>query len=109
MDFDEYQRETKESAIYPKLNPPWIYPCLGLTGETGELIEKLKKILRDSDFIDKEEKINELKKELGDILWYLSQLSTELGFSFQDIAEENIKKVKSRSERGVLHGEGDNR
>ncbi|MFA5019599.1 MAG: nucleoside triphosphate pyrophosphohydrolase family protein [Candidatus Pacearchaeota archaeon] len=109
MDFKEYQEKSKETAIYPRLNPSWIYPSLGLSGETGEVMEKLKKILRDSNNQDKEKRINDLKKELGDILWYLSQLSTELGFSLQEIAEENIEKLKSRKERGVLHGDGDSR
>ena len=109
MDFNEYQKETSKTAIYPKLNPSWIYPSLGLSGETGEVMEKLKKILRDSNSEDVGKRIADLKKELGDILWYLSQLSSELGLSLQEIAEENIAKLNSRKERGVLHGDGDNR
>ena len=109
MYFKEYQDKSKETAIYPKLNPSWIYPAIGLSGETGEVMEKLKKILRDLEIKDNSEKIKDLKKELGDIIWYLSQLSTELGFSLQEIAEENIQKLQSRKDRGVLHGEGDNR
>ncbi len=109
MDFKEYQKKSRETAIYPKLEPSWIYPSLGLSGETGEVMEKLKKILRDSNYEDKDKRINDIKKELGDILWYLSQLATELGFSLQEIAEENINKLNSRKDRGVLHGDGDNR
>ncbi len=109
MDFEEYQKKAKETAVYPKLEPSWIYPSLGLAGESGEIMEKLKKILRDSNSNDKEERIKELKKEFGDVLWYLSALATELNFSLQEIAEENIEKLKSRKERGVLHGGGDNR
>ncbi len=109
MDFNDYQKETAKTAIYPQLNPSWIYPSLGLAGETGEVMEKLKKILRDSNSEDINKRISELKKELGDILWYLSQLSSELGFSLQEIAQENIEKLQSRKERGLLHGEGDNR
>ena len=109
MDFKEYQEKAKETAIYPKTSPSWIYPSLGLAGESGEIMEKLKKILRDSNSKDKEERIIELKKEFGDVLWYLSALATELNFSLQEIAEENIEKLQSRKERGVLHGSGDSR
>ena len=72
-------------------------------------MEKIKKLIRDKDgIIDEQFKI-EITKELGDILWYLAQLSTEFGISFQDVAEKNIEKLISRKDRGMLHGDGDNR
>ncbi|MEZ4102976.1 MAG: MazG nucleotide pyrophosphohydrolase domain-containing protein [Candidatus Paceibacterota bacterium] len=56
-----------------------------------------------------EEKLQDLKKEIGDVLWYLSALSNDLGFTLEEVAEKNLEKLKSRQERGVVHGNGDNR
>jgi len=109
MDFNEYQEKAKETMVYPKLNPSWVYPALGLSGETGEIMEKLKKILRDHEGKIDSEKKDAIKKELGDVLWYLAALSEELGLSMDDVAQDNIAKLKSRKERGVLHSSGDYR
>lgn len=107
MEFSEYQEKAKETAIYPKTEPSWIYPLLGLAGESGEIFEKLKKVIRDDNGKISEEKLQLLKKELGDVLWYLSTLSTELGLKFDDVAKDNINKLASRKERDVLKGSGD--
>lgn len=107
MEFKEYQKKAKETAIYPKTEPCWIYPLMGLAGESGEVFEKLKKVIRDENSKISEEKLQLLKKELGDVLWYLAMLSTELGLDFDEVAEENIKKLASRKERDVLKGSGD--
>lgn len=109
MTFEEYQKKSRRTAKYPNADNNFIYPTLGLCGETGEIAEKIKKIIRDENNILTEEKKTELKKELGDVLWYLSQVSTELGLSLEDIAKTNLEKLLSRLERGVLHGNGDNR
>ena len=103
MKFEEYQEKAKETAVYPNLDPKWIYPALGLSGESGEVIEKLKKILRDDNGKISNEKLDSIKKELGDVLWYISALATELGLSLEEIAKDNVKKVQSRKERGFLH------
>jgi len=109
MTFEEYQKTSRETAIYPNKDNDFIYPTLGLVGEAGEIAEKIKKVLRDKKGIIDEETQKELSKELGDVLWYLSQLSTELGLSLEEIAELNISKLQSRKDRGALHGSGDNR
>ena len=109
MEIDEYQKKAKETAIYPKISFPWIYPAFGLSGETGEVMEKLKRAIRSNNGVVDEKSLEELKKEMGDVLWYLAMLADELGLSLDEIAEENISKLKSRKERGVLHSEGDNR
>ena len=109
MDFKEYQEKAKHTAIYPKLDPSWIYPLLGITGESGELSERLKKILRDENKNISKEELELLKKEIGDILWYISALSTELGLDLDDIAKENMEKLQSRKSRNQIHGHGDNR
>jgi len=109
MDFAAYQEASRKTALYPDLGHNAIYPTLGLVGEAGEIAEKMKKVLRDKGgVIDEATKI-ELQKELGDVLWYLAQLSVELGFSLDDVAQNNIAKLKSRQERNKLHGDGDNR
>jgi NTP pyrophosphatase (non-canonical NTP hydrolase) len=109
MDFKEYQDKSRETALYPNLGKNFIYPTLGLVGEAGEIAEKIKKVLRDNKGEINDERRDNIKKELGDVLWYLSQLGTELGLSLNDIAETNISKLQSRKERGVIGGDGDNR
>ncbi|MDD4531432.1 MAG: nucleoside triphosphate pyrophosphohydrolase family protein [Candidatus Pacebacteria bacterium] len=109
MTFEEYQAESRKTAIYPNKDNNFIYPTLGLAGEAGEVAEKIKKVLRDGNGIVSEEKREEIKKELGDVLWYLSNLSTELKISFEEVASKNIEKLQSRQQRNELHGSGDNR
>ncbi len=109
MDFEYYQKKSRETAIYKNKGNNFIYPTLGLAGETGEVAEKIKKVLRDDDGIMTKEKKEEIKKELGDILWYLSQLATELNLSLDKIAKFNLEKIFSRKKRGKLHGSGDDR
>lgn len=109
MNFDDYQKEAKKTAIYPNVGENFIYPTLGLAGEAGEIAEKIKKVLRDDGGKLTQEKKTELQKELGDILWYVAQLSTELGLSLSKIADKNLEKLSSRKKRGKLRGSGDNR
>ena len=109
MDFKDYQKISRKTAVYPDLGKNFIYPTLGLAGETGEVVEKIKKVIRDKNDLVDEKTRAELKKEMGDVLWYLSQLATELGISFDELASENIEKLQSRAKRGVIHGAGDNR
>jgi len=109
MTFKEYQEEARKTAIYPNLGSNFIYPTLGLVGEAGEVAEKIKKVIRDSNSVVSEEKKQELIKELGDVLWYIANLSFELNLSMEDVALKNLEKLKSRQERNELHGSGDNR
>ncbi len=113
MNFDEYQKEAKKTALYKDVGDNFIYPTLGLAGETGEVVEKMKKIYRNDNILSardiSEEKKREVGKEMGDVLWYLAQLASELDLTLEDIACMNIEKLASRKERGVLHSEGDNR
>lgn len=95
--------------MYPEIGKNFIYPTLGLAGESGEVAEKIKKVIRDKNGVADEETKEMIKKELGDVLWYVAQLATELGLSLDEIAENNITKLASRLERGVLQGSGDNR
>lgn len=109
MDFKEYQTLARSTAIYPNIGNNFIYPTLGLCGESGEVAEKIKKIMRDDGSIVSEEKKELLKKEIGDACWYISNLASELGLDLNDIAETNIRKLKDRQARNVLKGSGDNR
>lgn len=109
MTFEEYQKFSRQTAIYPNKDNNFVYPTLGLAGEAGEVAEKIKKVLRDGDGIVSDEKREEIKKELGDVLWYLANLSTELKISLDDVALKNIEKLQSRYQRNELHGSGDNR
>jgi NTP pyrophosphatase (non-canonical NTP hydrolase) len=109
MDFNEYQKESRKTALYPEVNNNFIYPTLGLAGEAGEVAEKIKKVIRDKNGVIDDETREMIKKELGDVLWYVAQLATELGLSLDDVASGNIEKLFSRMDRGKLKGSGDNR
>ena len=109
MNFNEYQTEARKTAVYPNIGNNIYYPALGLCGESGEVAEKVKKILRDDNNIVTEDSKLKLEKELGDVLWYVSQLATELDLSIDEIATNNIRKLQSRKERNQIHGSGDNR
>ncbi len=113
MTFDEYQTKSRKTAIYPRIvpgdGPNLIYPTLGLSGEAGEVAEKVKKIIRDDGGMVTDLKKEEITKELGDVLWYVAQIATELGLSLDKIADTNIEKLYSRLERNQIQGSGDNR
>jgi len=85
------------------------YPALGLAGEAGEVAEHAKKAIRDDAGVVTEERRRAMAKELGDVLWYVSQLASELGLELEEIARANLEKLLSRQRRGVLSGSGDER
>lgn len=131
MEMNEYQKKAHETAQYPididlwktnnegipeiKEELPWIYPALGLAGESGELLNKLKKVIRDQNGIigidDLVYKITDttIIDELGDILWYVAELSGILGISLDWVATKNINKLLNRAKNGTIKGSGDNR
>jgi NTP pyrophosphatase (non-canonical NTP hydrolase) len=110
MTFDEYQKQASATAVYSgddlKDTMHWV---LGITGESGEIAEKVKKIIRDKNGEFSAEDKTELAKEIGDVLWYLAALARQIDVSFDDVATANLQKLKSRQARGVLGGSGDNR
>tara|TARA_R100000544_G_scaffold35278_1_gene22549 strand:- start:698 stop:1015 length:318 start_codon:yes stop_codon:yes gene_type:complete len=101
--FREYQRKAVSFAIYPATHKV-LYPTLGLCGEAGEVAEKVKKQVRDGVF-----NRHEVAKELGDVLWYLSNLANDIGYNLDEIANINIEKLSSRKDRNKIQGSGDNR
>lgn len=109
MDFDDYQKLSRKTATYPNLGDNFIYPTLGLTGEAGEVANKVKKIQRDRGGVLSDEDKKELSKEIGDVLWYIANLCSELKLNLSTVAKENIKKLSSRVRRYKLFGSGDNR
>src|SRR3990167_9297743 len=109
MTFNEYQRESRRTALYPAKGYGLTYPVLGLVGESGEVAEKMKKILRDHDVQINDGHKQEIIKELGDVLWYLAQIAADLDFDLEEVAQRNLAKTQSRQARGMLQGNGDNR
>lgn len=108
MEFKTYQDGAKTTAVYPE-SARLIYPTLGLCGEAGEVSEKIKKIIRDGNGEVTEEKRTEILKEIGDVLWYIAALCSDLDVDMGEVAQANLDKLFSRKERGVIHGNGDNR
>jgi NTP pyrophosphatase (non-canonical NTP hydrolase) len=108
MSLANYQVDARTTAIYPP-EAKVIYPALGLAGEAGEVCNKTKKILRDDGGRMTEEKRTQLIDELGDVLWYVANLATDLGVTLDEVARINLAKLNSRKERGTITGSGDNR
>ncbi len=109
MNFTDYQTKSRVTAKYPAIGHGVIYPTLGLINEAGEVAGKIKKVFRDKDGLISDETRKALKAELGDVLWYLAQVSTELNLSLDEIAEYNLAKLLDRQARGKIKGDGDNR
>ena len=109
MNSTEYQTKSRKTAKYPAIGHAVIYPTLGLVNEAGEVAGKIKKVFRDKDGQVNAETRAALESELGDVLWYLAQVCTELGLTLDEVAEHNIAKLYDRLERGTIKGDGDNR
>jgi NTP pyrophosphatase (non-canonical NTP hydrolase) len=111
--FNEYQLATADTALYPGAEEGTldavVYCTLGLAGEAGEIPNKIKKIIRDNGSEITDEVRYAVGAEIGDVLWYAARLADELGLSLEGIAENNLEKLASRRERGVIAGSGDNR
>jgi NTP pyrophosphatase (non-canonical NTP hydrolase) len=108
--FKDYQTGAFRTAVYPgRGEGNWVYAGLGLAGETGEISEKLKKAIRDDGGRMTDERRTAIKKELGDVLWYVAALCTELKLDLQEVADENLAKLARRQQEQKLHGDGDDR
>lgn len=115
-EFDEYQAWTRGTAIYPTDTAIGMvsYLALGLSGEAGEVANKVKKILRDDRRPDgttlvSDCRADEITAELSDVLWYLARLADVLGMDLSEVARHNVEKLTDRQGRGVLSGSGDHR
>ena len=107
-DLDMYQKVAKTTAIYPR-EQAIIYPTLGLTGEAGEVANKVKKIIRDGSNKNDDRMVSEIKSEIGDCLWYIAVLADDIGCKLSDIANTNLVKLANRKEKGTIGGSGDKR
>jgi len=109
FDLRSYQLAAARTGGPISVDHPIVYPTLGLTNEAGEVAGKVKKIFRDRNGVISDEDREALKLELGDVLWYLAELCTQLGIGLDEVASANISKLRGRVERGTLGGDGDNR
>lgn len=105
--FAVYQQESRRTWSVIRTDHSIVYPTLGLTNEAGEVAGKIKKIFRDHNGEITPEDREALKQELGDVLWYLTQICTELGLTLEEVAEANLTKLFSRLARGKIRGDGD--
>lgn len=112
LTLSEYQKQAFTVAMYPEHGTGSVlalaYAGLGL-GEVGEIQGKLKKVIRDAGGQVTPERKEAIVAEIGDALWYLAALSTELGVSLDDVGKRNLDKLFGRQERGTIQGSGDNR
>ncbi len=125
MNFKEYQKEAMKTAVFPYMvilrpsdsneygdayaGAEYTYPVLGLVGETGEIAEKIKHLIRDCNGKISNEFLKDIEKEIGDVQWYLAVFCEMLHLDLEEVAIKNIEKLRSRQERGKLLGKGDNR
>ena len=108
MTIEKYQEIIQKTAVYPK-EIGLLYTTLGMCGEAGEVAEKIKKLFRDKEGVITDDFRLAICKELGDVLWYVTALSGEIGLTLSEILEMNYNKLIKRRETGTLHGSGDER
>lgn len=108
MDIKEYQGIIKKTAVFPK-EIGISYCTMGLCGESGEVAEKVKKLYRDRNGEVTEDFKKDIKKELGDVIWYVTALANEFGLTLQEVVDANYDKLIKRRQTNTLHGDGDNR
>lgn len=109
MNFTDYQEQASRTVAYPRVGDNYVFPTLGLAGEAGEIANKVKKIERDHAGVVTEEVRASIAGELGDLLWYVAALCTELRLDLDEVASENLRKLSIRAENGLLGGSGDTR
>ena len=109
MGFNDYQEYVCDLAVYPNKGSNYIYPALGIGGEAGECCDRIKKAQRDDGGVITDETKALMKKELGDLMWYIAAEAMELEMTLEEIVRTNINKLRDRRERDVLRGSGDNR
>lgn len=109
MGIDKYQAFARSTAVYPNIGNNLWYPALGLAGEAGEVADKVKKIYRDSTGLIDITTRNQICKELGDVLWYVAAVASELKIPLSMVVKMNVSKLKSRQTKNSIHGSGDER
>jgi len=94
-----------ETKILTSSDERLVENTLGLVGEAGEVAEKVKKLIRDKSRFTKQD----IVKELGDVVFYVTALANYYGSNLGEVIEENVNKLDGREARGTLKGNGDNR
>lgn len=108
MTFNDYQQFCETTAVYPT-ERALEYLTLGLVGEAGEVANKAKKIFRDHAGKLTPDRARELVEEIGDVLWYVSELAGLLDWDLEQVAILNRDKLLRRKTANTIHGSGDNR
>lgn len=110
MELEYYQREAHKTSLH---NTPVVYTALGLTGEAGEVSDKVKKLIRDKGYMPGDpisaEDRQAIALELGDVLWYIAEMAHDIGYSLEQIGRMNLQKLALRQQRDKIHGSGDER
>lgn len=106
VDFNKYQQKARETAIY---KDSITYPALGLASECGEVLDIIKKVMRDKDGEFTRDDRLDIRLELGDVLWYVAQLASDLDLDMESIAIRNLEKLRVRKENDTIKGSGDHR
>lgn len=119
MQLNEYQQRAAKYDCFSEgdwpgktgnySSPAFISKVLGLSGESGEVTDKIKKVIRDKNGLATPEDHAAIQQELGDVLWYVATVARYLEIPLGDLASANLAKLESRFSRSKLHGEGDNR
>lgn len=116
MNINDYQKQAAKTDTFKDTipvtdlaTPGFVEKALGLSGEAGEVADKIKKIIRDKSGKLTEEDRQEIVLELGDVLWYVANISRVLDVSLEDVASKNLKKLAARQKNNTLHGSGDHR
>lgn len=113
MNINDYSNQALKTLTpghaYGDITPDLMAQILGLSDESGEVLSKVKKLIRDKQGVMNDDDKKEIIKEIGDVLWYVNSVSHLLGYTLDEVAHMNIEKLASRKERDKLHGSGDNR
>lgn len=108
MTFEQYQANALTTSTYPK-SRSIRYPALGLCGEAGEVANQVKKIDRDDGGFLTHARMVVIAQELGDVLWYVAAICSDIGVSMERVANDNLLKLEDRAKRGTISGSGDMR
>jgi NTP pyrophosphatase (non-canonical NTP hydrolase) len=113
MNLNDYGKQALTTLAsdheYGDITPELMAQILGLSDESGEVLGKFKKLIRDKNGVMSDDDKKEIAKELGDVLWYIVTISHLLGYTLEEVAQMNIDKLASRKQRGKISGSGDNR
>lgn len=113
MNLSDYSKQAITTLTpgheYGDISADLMGQILGLSDESGEVLAKFKKLIRDKKGVMSDEDKKEIIKEIGDILWYVNSVSHLMGYTLEEVAQMNLDKLASRKQRGVIHGSGDNR